>query len=143
MAAKEGLQHCMTIAYKANRRCSVVELFHVVSSLPARVPDLETKEFQEGFCYRCLKEAGERGQDHDLWLASEYALRRWPRLGDKTSSGILAHMMQVLHPFMHGDVRELVSGDDCNATPDNALTGKIVVCDTPILTMREPGQWMQ
>jgi hypothetical protein len=143
LAAKEALQHCMTIAYKANRRCSIEELFHAAVSLPTSLADLETKQFQEGFCYQCLREATEHGEDHDLWLARDYALRRWPRLGDKTSSGIQAHMMQVLNPFMHGDVRDLLSGEGSCVSPTDVINGKIVVVDMPVLTFREPGQWAQ
>lgn len=142
-AGREG-RMAMTIVKAAKGTCSIADLYEFCTSMPATVEERDSPDFRRRCCGKWLEEAYRNAPDDpDVNLAADYVLGEWCRMSAKTSTGIQAHLMNVLEKFMYGTVRELVAGGTTNVTPDDVMNGKIVVVDMPILKYRQPGQFVQ
>lgn len=144
LAASRKIRMAMTPVYYATEKCSVGDVYNCCTTMPNTPEQRDSAEFQESPCYLWMREAVHKHPDnHDLSLAVDYVLKEWPRLSDRTGAGIDAHVINLLEKFMHGSVRDLIASGETNTSPAALDDGKLIVIDTPILTHREPGQFVQ
>jgi hypothetical protein len=67
---------------------------------------------------------------HDWVLCRDFWVLEYPAMADKTRSSALAGVMNILHTFNTGLVREMVAGET-NVTPDYILNGGWVLVNFP------------
>jgi len=141
-ATADQLTAGVTIVYHATGRCSVADLFALITSLPATLDEIQTPEFLASFCGQCVVAAAAKNHP-DVGLAAEYILKSWPKMGERTQGNIFANSSNFLSRLMQGTVRELVSDCVTNLSPQDVLDQKIVVVDLPANTYYGPGQCVQ
>jgi len=80
-------------------------------------------------------------QARDFELLEEFWINEYPRMDPKTRSNGLAGVMNILHTFNTGLVREMVSGET-NCSPDDILDGKWILLNFPPSTWGEVGAFI-
>ena len=80
-------------------------------------------------------------QAHDFELLEEFWINEYPRMDPKTRSNGLAGVMNILHTFNTGLVREMVSGET-NCSPDDILDGKWILLNFPPSSWGEIGAFI-
>ena len=80
-------------------------------------------------------------QAHDFELLEEFWINEYPRMDPKTRSNGLAGVMNILHTFNTGLVREMASGET-NCSPDDVLDGKWVLVNFPPSAWGEVGSFI-
>jgi hypothetical protein len=145
IAAARKIRMAMTVVYHAKGKCSIDDIYRFCTTMANTPEQLEKPEFANSFCFECIQEAtAKNAHDPDLGLAGDYLLKEWPRLGDNRTGGCIdAYVMNLLTPFMHGSVRELVSSGVTNISPADLDAGKLIVVDLPLLKFRETGMYVQ
>jgi len=78
---------------------------------------------------------------HDFKLSAEFWVREYPLMDGEVRSNGLAGVMNILHTFNQGIVRQMVSSHT-NCSPDDILKGKWVVVDFPPSTWGEVGSFI-
>ena len=106
---------------------------------------LSSDEFRKSFhcqvlsaCYTGQKTTIEK---HDREQAEAYWVAEIPSMAPKTRSSILAGVLQILHVFNSGIVRELVSAET-TVSPDDILAGKWVLVDAPVCEQGDVGAFL-
>jgi energy-coupling factor transporter ATP-binding protein EcfA2 len=143
MAARK-IRMAMALVYYAKGQCSIEDVYTCCTTMPNTPEQRDSAEFKESPCFLWMREAVHKHPDnHDLGLAVDFVLQEWCRLSDRTAGCVDAHVINLLEKFMHGSVHELVASGVTNISPAALDEGKLIVIDTPILTHREPGQFVQ
>lgn len=95
---------------------------------------LTSAEWQAGYHNQTLRAAFERpktaAEQYDFELAFDFWTGEFPQMSSRTRSSILAGVMNLLHVFNTGLVREMVS-TVTNVSPDDTLKRKFVLVDMP------------
>ena len=146
LAANRLIRMAMYLCWWTFDECSVSDLYVFISSLATSPDAMKTAEWSDGFAAKCRAAAWNTAgwmDDTDLHLAMQYCYDQFPRMGEKTSAGIVATALNAVSKFVHGDVQKLVADGSTNLSPDDVLAGRIVVIDMPALMYREPGQFVQ
>ena len=129
------IYNAVEIVLLATGKVTAPDLQRFINGAAQDPDELAKPEWQAGFHNQCLKAAfGNHRtpvQKHDYALASDYWLKEYPAMADKTRSSILAGVMGILHVFNTGIVRELVS-TTTNVSPAVMDQGKWVLVDMPI-----------
>lgn len=144
MTAKLVNRHMMSCVWLAKGRCEPKDLNKFYQSLPSTPEEQQSEQWQsKSFCFECIREAYQKHPNNaDLELADDFFLKVWCRLGSKTASSVLAHVVGSIDPFMTEDVKGLVNnlGGERISIPELVLAGEVVIVDAPVLRMREPGR---
>jgi hypothetical protein len=143
LASAEQIKAAISVVFHATGRCSVADVYSLITTMPATIEEVNTPEFAQSECGKFLLAAEAKGENPDVTLAADYILRGWPKMGERTQGNVAANTRNCLGRFMHGQIRELVASGVTNCSPQDVLDGKIVVIDTPVLKYREPGQFVQ
>ncbi|MFO0942069.1 MAG: TraM recognition domain-containing protein [Pirellulales bacterium] len=128
-------------------RCSVPELFKVVTSAPTSFEQLASPEWcKNSYCCQCLREADARTKDpvkrRDLELTASYFLNEFPALSDRTRSCIVSMFTSMADVLNRGLIRELIS-DESNISPEMMQHGKIIIVDLPTFLFGSAGTFLQ
>jgi len=133
------LLHAVTILQQANQSITPASLHRLIMSAPDSGERMLDEKWQADYCNRCIAEAFDRTkseiEQHDFMLATDYFLKEWPCLADRTRASILAGTMATLSVMNTGIARELFA-NQTNLTPAEAIEGrKIVIVNMP------PDEW--
>lgn len=85
----------------------------------------------------------------DARFVSEYFLKDYALLGERTRSSIKLHVATVLYQLLSGDIGKLLCGgaikdDEILITPDATyLEGKIIIVDMPVMSWKRAGKMVQ
>lgn len=132
------------VVYKAKGKCSIANTYDFYNALPRSPEQRDSEEFRSSYCFECLKQAvTQHPNDPDLSRAVDQVLKEIPHTSDRTNGCIDAYAYNLLSPFLHGSVRELIASEETNVCPADLDDGKLIVIDTPVLKFREPGQLVQ
>lgn len=88
------------------------------------------QEFNNEVIRKAFYARKSRTEQHDFEIAQDYWLNEYPSMADRTRSSIQTGVMQTLHVFNTGIVRELCS-TTTNVTPDECLQGRWVLVNLP------------
>jgi type IV secretory pathway TraG/TraD family ATPase VirD4 len=137
--AGRAISAAIKLIHKSTGTCSVTDGYEFLTSMPTTKDESKSKEFWDSHCGRTLLEVDKLPPDPDVQQAADFVLSEFVRLGDRTQGSVSAVALSTLSKFLHSHVRELLTGTT-NLSPQDALEGRIVVIDLPILKYREIGQ---
>lgn len=144
---RQLMRNSLEILVQARGTVTVRDLYRLVISAPTCYEQLQSESWRSSsFCFQCLQEADARSigaRKDDLQLATDFYCVEWPQLSDKTRSIVLSTMTSMLDILNRGVVRELLSPDVTNVTPDMACDGKIFLIDMPLKLYGEVSQFVQ
>lgn len=116
-------------------KVSAPVLQQFISGAAQSPAELATPAWQAKFHSQCLERACQNARTsverHDYQLASEFWIKEYPAMNDRTRSSIIADVMGTLHVFNQGIVRELVS-TTTNVSPIIMDHGMWILMDMPI-----------
>ncbi|HEU5458579.1 MAG TPA: TraM recognition domain-containing protein [Terracidiphilus sp.] len=134
----------LNVVYKAKGACSVANVYDFYNTLPRTPEQRESEEFRSSYCFECLKQAvTQHPNDPDLSRAVDQVLKEIPHTSDRTNGCIDAYVYNLISPFLHGSVRDLIASGGTNLSPADLDTRKLIVIDMPVLVGREPYQLAQ
>jgi type IV secretory pathway TraG/TraD family ATPase VirD4 len=124
-------------------------LERLTNSAPYSPAEVTSPEWQKSsFLSSLLDKIADRGESlsaiekNDAALVIAYWLSKFPRMDDRTRSGILATVQSIIWPFQIGPVAELC-GTETNLTPEDVFRGRIVILDLPIKEYHDAGLFAQ
>lgn len=115
---------------------SIEAIYGIVTSAANSLQEVQSEEWKRtSYCAGCLYAAKARHgeDDRNLKLISAYWLVEIARLSDRTRSILDTMSVQVLAPFLSGPASAMC-GTETTVSPADALAGKIVLVDYPVLT---------
>lgn len=134
MAQQRTIHTTVEVVKHATGSVSAPDLQQFIATAATSGDMLSMTSWVEGFHHQCLKKATAKSltaiEEHDLGLAFDFWIKEFPFMADKTRSSILAGVMNILHTFNTGLVRELVSGET-NVSPDDLLKGNWLLVNMP------------
>ncbi len=144
-ALRQLLRNAIDLLVIATGRVSIPDLYRVVVSAPTSFEQTDSESWRnKSFCFRCLQrgDAAEKPgyQAHDFQLVADYMLIEFPGLSEKTRSVIVSTFTSMIDVLHRGVLRELFS-TTTNVTPEDPLSGKIIVVDLPVKEFAEVGQF--
>jgi hypothetical protein len=93
----------------------------------------KSEEWQRGYHNRVMEKASAREktqlEEHDFKLCLDFWVHEFPFMDPRTRGNGMAGVMNILHTFCTGIVREMVASDEPNVTPDAVLQGQWLVVD--------------
>lgn len=122
----------ITTVWLALGTCSVRDVHQFVVSLPGSHEQLQDPAWKASFCSRMLLLAAERKPGADLDLCCDF-VSEWIGLSEKTRSVAYTLVVNVTSQFLIGPISHMVAAGKIDVSPDDALRGKIVCLDAPIL----------
>jgi type IV secretory pathway TraG/TraD family ATPase VirD4 len=151
MLAQRIIRMCMIGTWYGNGKCTIVNMYDFVTSLPTTREEIDSKKWFNSFSGKCMLMAAAKSeldqftpeQKREIALAEAF-MDEWVALGEKTRASGQTMVMNILSVFMGGDVSTLIASGETNITPAEIINqGKVIVIDYPILSHREPAQFMQ
>lgn len=139
---KKFLLNALTVLMLARQPIQMHTIYRMMNSSP-REPRLvkDEKWMAESFLYQLLLKADRNTEDFSEWeLVSDYWLKEMPNMRPDTLGNIFADFTGMFDPLTRGAIGKLF-GTDTNLSPDDILTGKVVVVDIPVAKYREVGQF--
>ncbi len=127
------ITYTIIILLMAGEEITPANLHEFILSAPETAAQMNDETWQRGYCNSCIERAFMRQksgiEEHDFKHASDFFLRLWPKMSDRTRSSIMAGTMATLAVCNTGIVREMFA-DRTNFTPRAAIEGrKIVIVD--------------
>ena len=135
--ANEILSHSFPLLKQAYGTIRLAELMRLIDSAPRSGADLTDREWrQNSFCAQTLFRASQNlvpgtMTAHDIEQHGLFWTERYPYLGDRTRSSVVATLTATLSPFLVGRMHEIFC-TDTNIVPDITHEGAIVVLDLPV-----------
>jgi hypothetical protein len=129
------LLNAVTVLMLAGVAVTPANLHSLILSAPESTAQLDDAGWQARDCNHWLAQAFVRDktpiEQHDFQLASDYFLRLWPRMADRTRGSILAGTMATLTVMNTGLCREMFACRT-NFNPKDAIEQrKIVIVNAP------------
>ena len=139
------LRNAIDLLVAATGRVSVSDLYRLIISAPTGFEQIDSAAWKaKSFCWDCLLRGDAAKKDgyreYDFSVVADYFLVEYPGLSEKTRSIIVSTFTSMADGFNRGVLRELF-GTATNVTPDDCLTGKVVVVDLPVKEFAEIGQF--
>lgn len=129
------IYNAVEIIRKATGRISASDLQRFLTGAASNPQELANPEWQAGFHNQCLKLAffahKTPVEQHDYELALEFWLNEYPNMDQKPRSSGLADVLNILHVFCTGIVRQLMS-EKTNVSPSVLEQGKWILVNMPI-----------
>ena len=139
----ELLSNALEALYGAWGRVRLDDLMRFLDSTAQTPQEAKDERWQQAsFCYATLERLFRcpampvAGADRDVITA--YFFKRWPRVHEKTRTGIIATLTGMMHPFLKGYLRELFC-TSTNIVPEMTHYGALIICDLPVKTHGESG----
>ncbi len=131
----------------AKGRVSCPDLQRLVLSAPTSPEQLRSADWvASSDCMRWAREADQRrktpAQQADFEQDMEYLVSEFPRMAEKTRSIHVSGVTSMLSVLNRSPLRELFSGGT-TVTPEDAMAGKIIVLNWPVLEFHEIGLYAQ
>lgn len=139
----------------AGEEISIRNMRRLLSSSPLeheveKLPSMSEKEIEawgkENYCMGSIIKAGERletgNQEEEYTLISDYFLREFATLPEKTRPTIVESFLGIAEPFTSGILRKHFAGDT-NLYPEETFKGKIIVMDFPVKEYLASGVYAQ
>jgi hypothetical protein len=125
---------------------SSAPLEHEVQGLGEKTESELLAWAQDNFCIHCIINAGEKLETHEqeeeYTLISDYFLREFATLPDKTRPTIVESFLGIAEPFTSGILRKHFSLTT-NLYPECTHEGKIIVLDFPVKEYLASGVYAQ
>jgi hypothetical protein len=143
-AMRSLVRNCVDVLSMSGEPVSLHSMFELIRSAPTVPADLASREWKsKSACWRLLEGARERARgtswEVDCLEVSGYWLSDFPMLGDKTRGSIVAMFSTLAEALMRGKMRELFC-EGTSLTPEDVISGKIVVVDLPVKVWSEVGR---
>jgi hypothetical protein len=139
------LEHAIEIVKQATGEVTAPSLQKFYATAANHPEQLRSEAWQQGFHNQCLKQAYDRPknarEEADYQAAVDFWLAEFPAMADKTRTSVMAMVMNLLHIFNGGVIRELVSGTT-NVSPDDLLRGKWVLVNMPPAIWHDLGRFV-
>jgi len=129
------IRHAVTVLMLASVAIAPGNIQSLILSAPESAKQMSDADWQAGDCNQWLAKAYGRPksaiEQHDFDLASDYFLRLWPKMADRTRGSILTGTMATLTVMNSGLCREMFA-DRTNFTPRDVFERrKIVIVNFP------------
>lgn len=156
-AMRELLRNAIDLLAMAKGKITLEEICQLIATAPQSLQDTKVKDengeltlggwWDESFCAQCFKELEGKEitarQMHDLTIASNYWLKTYPTLSDRTKSGIVATFTGVADMLLHGFAWELFC-TETNLVPEASYKeGAIIILDISIQEYHDLGRIAQ
>lgn len=148
-SARNVLTAVISLLGAAGEPVSFAAIDSVIETAPYSPADLADPDWQaNSFANSLFDRAADREPDltpvqrNDARVAIEYLAAKFPRMDDRTRSGVLATVQSIIWPFRYGPAAELCSGTT-NLSPEDVFAGRIVILDLPIKQFHESGLLIQ
>lgn len=139
------IYNAVEIVRKATGRINASDLQRFLTGAATNPMELKLPDWQAGFHNQCLKLAFYAHktpvEQHDYELAQDFWLSEFPQMDPKPRSSGMADVMNVLHVFCTGLVRQLLS-EKSNVSPSVLEQGKWVLVNMPIPTYGAAGAFV-
>jgi hypothetical protein len=107
---------------------------------------LRSEAWQQSYHGRMLERAIDREktplEEGDFRLCMEFWVREYPVMDPRTRGNGMSGVMNVLHTFNTGVVREMVASNEPNVSPDDVLAGKWLLVNFPPSTWGAVGSFI-
>ncbi len=139
------LYNGVEIVKKATGKVSASDLQRFITGAASSPAEIASPTWQEGFHNQCLARAyyahKTPAEQHDYTQALDFWLKEHPALDSKPRSASLADVLNVLHVFCSGVVRQLLS-DKTNVSPELMDQGKWIQVHMPIPSFGTAGAFV-
>jgi len=129
------IYNAVEIVRKATGTLTASDLQRFISGAANNPQEIASPAWQDGFHNRCLGLAyyahKSPAEQHDYTLALDFWLKEYPAMDAKPRSSSLADVLNVLHVFCSGTVRQLLS-EKSNVGPALLEQGKWIQVHMPI-----------
>lgn len=126
-----------------------VELYYETVEKIHGMSDEDYNKFNEefapqNFCIHCLIEAGYNDEevDYEFELVSNYFLRQFAKLDEKTRSIVTESFLGIAEPFLSGILKTYFS-EGINLKPEITFEGKIIILDFSVKEYLQAGVYAQ
>lgn len=137
-AAEELVIHALALLKAAYGAIRLRELMQFIDSAPTSIEQARKPEWQaESFCAQTLLRCGDLAAKGDAEAErvaeqhGDYWLLRFPMLGDRTRSSIVATLTSTLSGLLSGRIHELMC-TDTTIVPELTHEGAILILDLSI-----------
>lgn len=138
---KKLLRNAITLLQMSGEPVKLRTLYRMMVDSARDMDQANSKQWQDNSLVFNLLRAAEHSPSRDEFeLISEYWLNERPSLNAKTRDCIDADFTGMFDPLTRGKIGELF-GTVTNLTPDDILSGHVVVIDIPVAKYREVGQY--
>lgn len=159
-ARDEMLVHAIELLAFARGRITLPELYEFISTAPntpeALASEAKRAETQGSaklsFAYQCLRDAQAKlahqpvgsAKYRDLWQAAIYWQQRFPTMGARTQSSIIAHFTGIAMALLSSPIRDLFCSDQPDTIqPADSFAGTIILLDLPVKEFHHVGRYCQ
>jgi type IV secretory pathway TraG/TraD family ATPase VirD4 len=147
--SRMALTNIIELLAAAGEVISFKNILRFLASLPESSDDVRSTEWQKNsyanqIVDRAIAQPSPtQAQQNDLAVAIEWAFGSWPRMFDKTRSGIRSTLESLLFPFQRNHLATLF-GSDTTFVPDDCYTrGSIIVLALDLKTYLDGGLFAQ
>ena len=147
-AGQQLLRNAVEVLLIATGGASLQSILQFVLSAPESILEKDSLEWQEeSYCWRVIDAANSKPkterQRNDLYRAVEYWLKEYPKMDERTRSGIVSTFTGMADLLTHGLAWELLSSGT-NIVPDVAWkSGSIIILDVPVQEFHTVGRIVQ
>ncbi|MHB0704121.1 type IV secretory system conjugative DNA transfer family protein [Roseomonas mucosa] len=137
------LSNAFALLDAAYGRVTLAGLMDLIAGTAQTPAEVDTAAWRDtSSCIAALRKAHEAPARAlplpDYRAISDYFLREWPRMNDRTRGDVLATLTSLINPFLTGYLRELFC-TTTNVVPEMTHEGAILVIDLPIKEHAEAG----
>jgi hypothetical protein len=129
------LYNAVEIVKKATGKVNASDLQKFITGAASTTAEISSPAWQKGFHNQCLCLAHYAhktpAEQHDHSLALDFFCNEYPSMDPKPRSSSLADVLNVLHVFCSGSVRQLLA-DKTNISPEVLEEGKWILVNMPI-----------
>lgn len=139
----------ITICWLAKRaKVTVEDVYNLITSSPSSFEQVASETFRKrSYCFQmlCEAEAGLRDdpERRQFKMAAAFFTDEAITIGDKPRGAAISQVSAVLGPFLQGSMYSTVCCDTSSFSPLDAITGKCVVMDAPVMTHGDAGKFIQ
>lgn len=147
-SAKQLLCSAIDLLGLAGEPVSFSGIAKVITDAAYSPEEVQSKEWQARSLLNALIDKATGRTDlsevarTDLGVAIEYWLATFPRMDDRTRSGITATVSSVIYSFQRGHLAQLFD-TTTNLSPEDSFRGAVIVLDIPVKEYLELGQAAQ
>ena len=147
-SAKQLLSSAIDLIGLAGEPLSFAGIAKAVAEAPYTPDEVKDAEWQGRSAVNAWIEKALARTDLDdvqrinLGIAIEYFFATFPRMDDRTRSGITATVSSVIYSFQRGHLAQLFDSTT-NLTPEDSFRGAVIVLDLPVKEYLEFGQVAQ
>lgn len=136
-AMQEMLRNFAWLLYLAKGTVTLDDLCEAINSAPRSREQVGSEEWKSwSLCYTLLVEADAKldtlAKRRELVLVTDYVLKLFPELSDKTRSVIVSSFTSLADVLRRGRLHQLIGGR-CSMTPEYTEEGSVILVDLPVI----------